>query len=107
VEKISSSKTGKVLLSDSFKETVKSFFFDISANLPAQCTRADWCLHASNTPGSCEIIEHVLICRYGSRNEAWGGVRTRLRNHVCSVYTSRDHALRIFTLVFRRGTTLM
>jgi hypothetical protein len=59
------------LLSDSFKETVKSFFFDISANLPAQCTRADWCLHASNTPGSDEIIKHVLICRYGSRNEAW------------------------------------
>jgi hypothetical protein len=41
VEEISSAKTGKVLLSDSFKETVKSFFFDISANLPAQCTRAD------------------------------------------------------------------
>jgi hypothetical protein len=29
------------LLSDSFKETVKSFFFNISANFPAQCTRAD------------------------------------------------------------------
>jgi hypothetical protein len=41
MEEISSAKTGKVLLSDSFKETVKSCFFDISANLPAQCTRAD------------------------------------------------------------------
>jgi hypothetical protein len=33
VEEISSAKTGEVLLSDSFKETVKSFFSDISVKL--------------------------------------------------------------------------
>jgi hypothetical protein len=35
------------------------------------------------------------------------GVRSRLRNHVCSVYTSCDHALRTFTLFFRCGLSLM
>jgi hypothetical protein len=85
LEEISSAKTGKVLLSDSFKETVKSFFFDISANLPAQCTRADWCLHASNTPGSGKIIKNtfwLVDTALGMRR----GVRSRLRNHVCCVH---------------------
>jgi hypothetical protein len=65
VEEISLAKTGKL------QRNSKIVFFDISANFPAHCTRADWCLHASITPGSGEIIKHVLICRYGSRNEAW------------------------------------